>query len=263
MGLVIESFKESLRIIRENKVILGVALIYVIISYTSFIRGPLNIPDFFTLFIVPFFVGGIFGMSLEALKGKTKLATFAEVGEKNYIRLLIASALFTIIVGFADILEYLRIQAFSRFDLYGKVSFSIIHRFHLILLIVSAVGLIFMFFLQFFHIGIVAKNYGVLESFKESYRFTRKQIKEVFHFFLLRLLVEGIDAITRPLIYFYNTGRLWERFPEPVYYSLGYNGDITGVALIITVMALSTISLALTLTFTAVFYVRAQESGRA
>lgn len=265
MGLVIDSLKQSLKIIQDNKIIFAITWVYVLVFNTDIIFNELNLSkSLFSFIVFPLFAGGIFGMICEATERPTKLSTFAEAGEKNYVKLFIASALFLAITSLnmkPNLTNRVFLEFVSRFD----PSQSSLMVFYRLIIVLGAIGLIFFFLFQFYAIGIVAYGYGILETFKKSYEFTRKRLKAVLYYSIFRVVIETIGGGIVPIfIFYYNKGRLWnptsfyDRHPDPTTFQIPIDLNLEHILINLTLSLLIAFSFALVLTFTAVFYVRSQ-----
>lgn len=151
------------------------------------------------LLVYPFIIGGIFSIIIKAQEKKEEnwFSVFKEGGKDNFLPLLLGSIFYmaiTFIFFMAGCLLVMLVTLagvlISIFA--GKLVNEILG---VILLIPSVLipiplflGLLaaFHLFLQFYDIGIVAKNYDVIKSFKQSYRFTRSRFNSVFGFSLLK-----------------------------------------------------------------------------
>ncbi len=268
MGHVIDSFKSSLGLIRDNRVLLGVAFVFVLISTPVSILPQLSktispfsvsmlLAGLVLFFIGPFYTGGFLGMVMEAIERPTKLSTFVEMGKKNYVSLLGATVVFFIILGGLTMGMALGGSFFLVRLLNNSIPLSGPVLVFLIMGLTFIVVPILMFFLQFFDIGIVANNYGALGTFRKSFGFARKRLLSVFYYTILRFLLIMPLVIPNMAMSIYRTSQMRAGLigvftPMPT--------DQLVIYTAINVF-LGTILAAIMLTFHGVFYIRSQDGA--
>lgn len=262
MSRVIGSFKDSVVLLRNNLLIVGIVFVVglltlpssaarVLFSFSVRSMVAVGLFTFILFLITPFVSGGIYGMIKEALEGKTSnLETFKLEGKRNYFRLLIAYVIFFIILfavtfgvgAFAAIVGVLATKGLG----VSKPS-------PILVFFMMAIGMVLafplMYFFQFFDVGIVIDGYGSLKSFKESFRFVWNRKLSVLGFTVLLLIIMSpmmlpsfLLSITR------STGR-------PFFTPLPTN---LAVLYIISTLALSTILGAVIYSYRAVYYIQAK-----
>jgi len=204
----LESFKKTLRIIIKNPIILGIALIWSLIGQTSNLFDNIVFQMFFAFayfLVTPFFVGGFYSVliRLQGLDGESVYSVFIEGGKKKYISLLVGSIILVGLIVVFTISIYT--ISFISILIPGAIAFllgRLIHEllgvvfFVIFILIISPLffGLIFALnvFLQFYDIGIVALDYRVIDSFKESVNFVRARFNSVIGYTLIKSLAGTI-----------------------------------------------------------------------
>ncbi len=202
MSKVIASFKDSLVLLKENTLIVGILFIVGLLSLpvsasralygiSAFSMASMLLFPIILFLITPYFTGGILGMIKEAQEGKKAgLETFKIEGRKHYFSLIIAYVIFFFIIfglmfGFGAFVSIIGVLA--RIGL-GLPKPSPIFIF-LSMLISMLLAFPIMYFFQFFDVGVVINGYGSLQSFKESFRFVWARKLSVLGFTLLLLLL--------------------------------------------------------------------------
>ncbi len=200
-----DSFRVSLVLLRENILIFGIVFVIGILSLPftapqvllgfSFVRM-VDIWLFYIIFllIMPYFAGGILGMVKEAHEGKNiDFETFKIEGRRHYLHLLIAYVayinfffiLFAVVIRFAFFIAGTQILA-KRGIWLGKHGIMFLR---LSMATSTLIAIPLLYFFQFFDLGIVIDGYGVVKSFKESFRFVWARKVSVLGFTLLLLLL--------------------------------------------------------------------------
>ncbi|MEK6977108.1 MAG: hypothetical protein AABX40_01740 [Candidatus Hydrothermarchaeota archaeon] len=267
MGQVIDSFKSSLVIVRDNPVILGVAFVSGLLGLGSLLSDSSKAFSFtstilYTIpfFVGPFFGGGLLGMVVEATEKPTKLSTFIESGKRNYVSLLKAVALFFaillcliigtgIIVGLPAGIVLILLPK-------GAPLFKLIFLLF-IATIAIVVFLIAIMLIQFYDIGIVVHHYGAWEAFRKSFAFARPRLLSVFYYSLLKGSIGLLFAIPIIAILVYSALQIWAEAglrglaEAPIFMSM----SMPSIALF---LLLETILSAILTTFHGVFYLRSQ-----
>ncbi|MBI4345164.1 MAG: hypothetical protein HY555_06270 [Euryarchaeota archaeon] len=266
MGQVIDSFKSSLVIVRDNPVILGVAFVSGLLGLGGLLWESLeafslvgSILYAILFFIGPFFAGGLLGMVVEATEKPTKLSTFIEAGKKNYVSLLKAVILFfAILLGLiigTGIIVGLPAGVVLILLPKGAPLFKLIFLLF-IATIAVAVFLIAMMLIQFYDIGIVVHHYGAWEAFRKSFAFARPRLLSVFYYSLLKDFIGllFVIPIIATLVYSaLQTEAGWRGLAEgPIFTSMSMP------SIVLYLLILGTIGMAIVTTFHGVFYLRSQ-----
>jgi hypothetical protein len=144
-----------------------------------------------TVVVVPFLIGGIYGMAEEGLDGTTSFTTFLRAGRENFVSLLVAAIFFALaafVVAFVAVLVlvFVTVLTVGVSGVQGGVSPAA-------LIIPGLVGLAFfvlylatVVLLQFYEAAIVVDDADVLDSFKRSYRFVRGNLLSTIGFTVVR-----------------------------------------------------------------------------
>ncbi|WP_257300025.1 hypothetical protein [Haloarchaeobius sp. FL176] len=144
-----------------------------------------------TVVVVPFLIGGIYGMAEEGLDGTTSLTTFVRAGRENFVSLLVAAIFFALavfVVAFVAIIVvgFVTLLTVGISGIEGGVSPTA-------LVVPALVGFAFFLlylatvvFLQFYEAAIVVDDADVLDSLKRSYRFVRGNLLSTIGFTVVR-----------------------------------------------------------------------------
>ena len=144
-----------------------------------------------TVVVVPFLIGGIYGMAEEGLDGTTSLTTFVRAGRENFVSLLVAAIFFALavfVVAFVAIIVvgFVTLLTVGISGIEGGVSPTA-------LVVPALVGFAFFLlylatvvFLQFYEAAIVVDDADVLDSLKRSYRFVRGNLLSAIGFTVVR-----------------------------------------------------------------------------
>ncbi len=258
MSRVIGSFKDSLVLLKENTLIIGIVFAMSLLSlpttaarvlYGFSMVGIALIPIIFL--ITPYLAGGIYGMIKEAQEGKkTGLETFKLEGRKHYFRLLIAYVigfliLFGLMFGFGAFVAIMGVLASKGLGLFKPSPIFVFLSMAISMLLIFPI----MYFFQFFDVCVVIGGYGSLKSFKESFRFVWARKLSVLGFTILLLLLMFPMMLPGFLLSFTrSTGGL---FFTPIPTNLA-------VLYIISTLFLSTIVGAVMYSYRAVYYIQAK-----
>jgi len=258
---VIGALKRSLTIILDNPIILGMTFILALLGIPGiamqgttpesklFMLPGILLYALLMLLITPFFMAGVLGMAGEARKtGATNFSTFTREGKKSYVRLLIGYILFLIII--AVIAMGLTV---------GWVFIGLIWKNPIALLIAAGIAMILMLaiillFLQFFDVGIVLSDYGVIETFKKSFGFVKSKFVSVFGYSILRAFISIVFAIPTLVITMYPLIQNLQQITQPAVYTPPVLSPELIAAAAVSNLIFATLSGAILYTFHAVFY---------
>lgn len=194
VGALIKTFA----ILSANHSLFVIALLWNIAAYSEDIysgfSGKYNPAlDFLWIFLLaPLYIfvkGGFFNITIGAQDAKEKnwLSTFKEGGINKFVPLLLGSIFYFAIgmvftIGVSISTASIAATIFLAWLLHDAAAVVVALIF---LPLLSALLVSFFMFIQFYDIGIVAKGYGVIDSFKRSYRFTLSRFNSVFGFTLI------------------------------------------------------------------------------
>ncbi|RMF90561.1 MAG: hypothetical protein D6733_03520 [Methanobacteriota archaeon] len=254
----------------ENPSIIGLSFLVALMGSASYLFGNILL-QYLTIFILfpvsYFFMAGLYTLAVQAQTGKVAewQAVFIEGGKRKWISLLLgglffaaAMMLFTLASELLFIIAAFILGGAAYFigGLFNKIVGLALMA--LILLIITPLffGLtagLFMF-LQFFDIGIVAGDYGVIRSFKESFNFTRERFNAVLGYTVVKYLALFILSI--PLTPFF-LAYFKEAFTNPaaLYPSISMVGRFGPVFLLGSVLV-GTLAAAFTYSYHTTFYVQ-------
>lgn len=191
-------------VLKRNPIIFAGAVFLALVSLPSYALQAEQIPLLATawggvvFFISPFITGGLLGMATEGLRGRTSLGRFFAEGKSNYLHLLLAAILLTIIIGItagigAIALIVVGISAFGisttgGFDA-GMGALAVVGILVLLyVLVLVAVGLL----LQFVYQAVVVDDVGPVAALKQSYHTVRQNLVGAIGVGLISLLLGGI-----------------------------------------------------------------------
>jgi len=256
---VIGALKRSLTIIWDNPVILGVTFILALFGIPGVaMQGATPESELFMLpgillyallmiLITPFFMAGILGMAGEARKtGATSFSTFTRESKRNYVRLLLGYILFMIII-----------MAIAMVSIFGGIFIGLMWN-PIALLIAVGLAMILTLasslFLQFFDVGIVLGDYGVIETFKKSFGFAKSKFVSVFGYSILRAFISIVFAIPTLVITMYPLIQNLQQITQPAVYTPPVLSPELIAAAAVSNLIFATLSGAILYTFHAVFY---------
>ncbi|CQR51993.1 DUF7847 domain-containing protein [Haloferax massiliensis] len=134
-----------------------------------------------TIFIAPFFLGGVLGMANEAIDGRTSLGTFVSEGRSHYVSLLVvyfsllAVNLVLSFVGvFASVFVGIAVLGVG-----GETSTVALAILAVVVLAVALTYLAVVFVVQFFGHAIVIDDLGAVDGIKRSVSCVRRNIVSV------------------------------------------------------------------------------------
>ncbi|WP_424009162.1 hypothetical protein [Haloferax denitrificans] len=134
-----------------------------------------------TIFIVPFFLGGVLGMANEAIDGRTSLGTFVSEGKTHYVSLLVVYFSLLVVnfvlsfVGvFASVFVGIAVLGSN-----GEMSTVALAILGVVVLAVALTYLAVVFVVQFFGHAIVIDDLGAVDGIKRSVSCVRNNIVSV------------------------------------------------------------------------------------
>ena len=149
--------------------------------------------------IMPFFQGGLIGMSDEALDGQTSLQTFVSEGKSNYISILVAYlALMAVNFVLGMIGFFVAIGGGVLFLGSGGVESANITVLAIIGGVVAVVVLLYLlviFFAQFYGQAIVLEDLGAVDGFKRSLSVVRHHLVSVLGYTVLGGILGGLVGL--------------------------------------------------------------------
>ncbi|WP_256300278.1 DUF7847 domain-containing protein [Haloarchaeobius salinus] len=202
----ISSAKHAGSTLSRNPILFLAATVFAVVQLPQILLQWTGLPivaslfNLVTVLLVPFLIGGIYGMAYEGLDGTTSLATFWRAGRENYVSLLVAAiffalAVFVVVFVAVVVLTFLTIFSVGVSGLEGGVSPGA-------LLVPGVVGLLFLLLylaavvsLQFYEAAIVVDDADVLDSFKRSYRFVRGNVLSTIGFTVVRWLPGVLSSL--------------------------------------------------------------------
>jgi len=206
-NIFIEPLKKAFRNLRGNPSIYLIGLLL----------SALNVPNMIVIFAFPptplkyllefsfmvilffigvFFTGGILGIARDLFQNKEySFDTFLEEGKRNYVRLLIGGILYLIIIITSIIFMFLFIMITARIPLLGILVFLIGSLFLFIAPIIISL------FIAFYDIIIVADGLGVIDSFKKSYFFVRRNLGNAIGYYILSFIISILIMLPGISIY--------------------------------------------------------------
>ena len=193
----LSSAKHAGSTLARNPILFLAATVFAVVQLPQILLQWTGLPIVASLFnlvtvvVVPFLIGGIYGMAAEGLDGRTSFETFFSAGRENYVSLLVAAIFFALVVFVVVfvavlVLTVLTVISVGVSGLEGGVEPGA-------LLVPAVVGLLFLLlylatvvFLQFYEAAIVVDDADVLDSLKESYRFVRGNLLSTIGFTVVR-----------------------------------------------------------------------------
>ena len=197
----IQSLTESVETLQRNPVVFAAGLLYAVVVLPQSALSALGIPivptvlQMFTFFITPFIIAGLLGMVYEGRVRQTGLGTFAKIGKKKYVSLLVGNlVIFFITAGFGLVMVFLAFLLVGlSFAAAAGGDASILGGVGIVSILIFLAGfLVFlavMFFLQFFGPAVVADNVGIVEGFNRSVGVVKRNIVPTLGFGLLNFLI--------------------------------------------------------------------------
>lgn len=205
---VLNSLRETPDALFRNPVILLPILIIVALQLPQMILQSVNplisslvsfVVSLLMIVIVPFFQGGMIGMSSETLDGQTSIDTFLEEGKSNYLSILVAYLLlfgFNLVLGAFVVIPAVVIGAVLLGGVpLGRIGFVVLAVVGIIAVIAVLVYLVIMFFLQFYGHAIVLDDLGAIDGLKRSVSRVRHNLKSTLGYTILVLVLGGIVGL--------------------------------------------------------------------
>ncbi|MFC4405770.1 DUF7847 domain-containing protein [Haloarchaeobius iranensis] len=193
----ISAAKHAGSTLARNPILFLVATAFAIVQLPQILLQWSGLPIVASLFnlatvvVVPFLIGGIYGMAEEGLDGTTSLATFVRAGRENFVSLLVAAIFFALVVFVVVfvavvVLAFVTVLTVGVSGVQGGVSPTA-------LIVPGLVGFAFLLlylatvvFLQFYEAAIVVDDADVFDSLKQSYRFVRGNLLSTIGFTVVR-----------------------------------------------------------------------------
>jgi hypothetical protein len=207
---------------------------------------------------VPFFQGGLVGMSAEALEGRTSLGTFLEVGKSKYVSLLGAYLLvfaFNLLLGIAVVVPlvlggaYVGGLGLSGAGI-GRAGLVVLAVVGLVAVAVLLAYLLVMFFLQFYGHAIVLEDLGAVAGLKRSASRVRQNLLSTLGYTIVVGVLGGVAGLV------FGAGS-WLTSPQTASL-LGLPSPSLPIVVLIalTITALSTVFGAFLAIYSVAFYLR-------
>ncbi|WP_440990117.1 DUF7847 domain-containing protein [Haloarchaeobius baliensis] len=193
----ISSAKHAGSTLARNPILFLVATVFAVVQLPQILLQWTGLPFVASLFnlvtvvVVPFLIGGIYGMAEEGLDGTTSVDTFWRAGRENYVSLLVAAIFFALVVFVVVfvavvVLVFVTLLSVGAAGLEGGVSPAALVVPGLVGLALFVLYLATVVFLQFYEAAIVVDDADVLDSLKESYRFVRGNLLSTIGFTVVR-----------------------------------------------------------------------------
>lgn len=193
----LSSAKHAGSTLARNPILFLAATVFAIVQLPQILLQWVGLPlvaslfNLVTVVVVPFLIGGIYGMAAEGLDGTTSFDTFWRAGRENYVSLLVAAIFFALVVFVVVfvaviVLVFVTVLTVGVSGLEGGISPTA-------LLVPGLVGFAFLLlylatvvFLQFYEAAIVVDDADVLDSLKRSYHFVRGNLLSTIGFTVVR-----------------------------------------------------------------------------
>jgi hypothetical protein len=193
----ISAAKHAGSTLARNPILFLVATAFAIVQLPQILLQWSGLPLLASLFnlatvvLVPFLIGGLYGMAAEGLDGTTSLTTFVRAGRENFVSLLVAAIFFALVVFVVVfvavlVLVFVTVLTIGVSGVQGGVSPAA-------LVVPGLVGFAFLLlylatvvFLQFYEAAIVVDDADVLDSLRQSYRFVRGNLLSTIGFTVVR-----------------------------------------------------------------------------
>ena len=207
----ISAFSTAGNVLKRNGVLFGAAFVVAFANAASTgatsllppsVAGVLSLPlAVFTLLLTPFFMGGLLAMGEEGLDGPTRFGTFVEGGKANYLHLLGAVVLFSVLLAVIAFVVVIAVAIVGVFVLgvstAGASSPSAAGGSLAVVALLGLVGVLVLalpvFFLQFYGPAIVVSDLGIVGAFEKSARLVRRNVVSTLGYSAVAALV-GIVA---------------------------------------------------------------------
>jgi len=202
----ISSAKHAGSTLARNPILFLAATVFAVVQLPQILLQWSGLPiaaslfNLVTVVVVPFLIGGIYGMAAEGLDGTTSVGTFFSAGRENYVSLLVAAIFFALVVFVVVfvavvVLVFVTVLSVGVSGIEGGVSTTA-------LLVPGLVGFAFLLLylaavvsLQFYEAAIVVDDADVLDSFKQSYRFVRGNLLSTIGFTVVRWVPSVLTSL--------------------------------------------------------------------
>ena len=139
---------------------------------------------FVPLLILPFVTGGALGYAMEVReKGSSSLKTFTASAVKHYPKMIMGGII-------AFVAYYILLTGVMVFLVAGAVVDPFLGS--LMGLLVLAIAFLVLMAIEFYDISIVADGTGVMDAFKKSIDFARKNLTSVVVFFIVAVVLKAL-----------------------------------------------------------------------
>ncbi|RDI71037.1 DUF7847 domain-containing protein [Halopelagius longus] len=217
----IEALRSALSALGRNPVLFLVGLLYGVITLPQSALQLAGIPmvptllQILTFFVTPFVIAGLLGMASESLDGKTSFSTLTRVGKDRYVPLLVGSIIeFAIFLVFGIVAAIVGIvAAFGVFSAGGGgAGGGAMLAVGALVLVVVLVGMLLVFFIQFYSVAIVVGGTGAIDGFRESYRLVRNNLVSALGYSVINFVVSLVTTIPISGFLFWRTFQNFSQF---------------------------------------------------
>lgn len=202
---VIQALQTAASAVRRNPILVAITAVFSLLQLPSFVAQSVS-PllgslvsiglSVLTIFIMPFFFGGIIGMANEAIDGQTSLGTLLREGKTHYV------SLFVVYLGLLALNLVLGFVGFFAVVLGGVLFLGSIQPNLLLLVIIGIVGLItlvaylvVLFVTQFFGHAIVVDDLQAVNGLKRSAWCVRHNLLSVFGYTITVTIVGALFGL--------------------------------------------------------------------
>lgn len=207
--VIVSAFKDGYAALRATPILLVAGLLVGAGSQLQYVDSLTDSPllsagaSLAYLIVVPFVLGGFIASAKAAIEGKeTSLSQFVAAGRSYYVRLLLATVLFVLLVG--GIAIGLGLASFILGI--GSLALVVIHEMAAVIAGVGSIivwlllVLVVIMFVQFYDAAIVVENESVIDSFRRSVHLVRSNLKSVIGFSLVWLVLLNVFLIPEYLL---------------------------------------------------------------
>jgi len=204
----IQSFTESLGVLKRNPLLFAAGALYAAILLPQTALSTFGIPfvptllQMVTFFITPFVIAGLLAMAYEGRRQQTSLATFKKVGKDRYVRLLVGN-LIRFVLDLVFIVVFLVVVVFTvgfgmaaAMNGGGDPSNAIMGSVGVVAAAgIAVVGLLYLlvsFFIQFYPVAYVVDDADVIDGFSRSVGLVRSNFVPALGFSLIKLVVGAL-----------------------------------------------------------------------
>lgn len=170
--------------------------------------------------LVPFFMGGLYGLADEAFDGRARFGTFLDEGIANYLSLLLGYVLLFVFVFIAGIpiaivgviLLFVvgllvGVALLGGGGALGWVTIAVLGTVVVLVLVLPLLAVIAV--LQFYDVAIVLEDEAPVESFRRSYRLARSRLANVLGYTIVRAAASFLGSIP---VFYYTFSRQFAAF---------------------------------------------------